>query len=186
MHSELTNLLPSERLGSLKREYFIRLATVAVSSIAAVVLASSALLLPSYLFLHQEIQSRQARIADLDAQLIAVGGDSASKRLAVLYENATYLTRLATNTTATGALGAVLAVPHTSIALTGFSFAPPLTPGKGRMTLSGIASTREVLRAYVLALGALPFVTGVDLPISVYAKESSIPFVITLTGPFLP
>lgn len=186
MHSELTNLLPLERITANRREYFTRLATVVVSTLSCVVLASGVLLVPSYLFLHQEMQSREARISELNIQLAAAGGEAATKRLSVLSANAGYLARLASTPTATAAINAVLAVPHAGISLSSLTFTPPTQGPSGRMTLTGVASTREALRSYALALDALPFVSSTDLPISVYAKESNIPFAITLTGTLQP
>jgi hypothetical protein len=54
------------------------------------------------------------------------------------------------------------------------------------MEITGVADTREDLRGYDAALSALPYVSSVDLPISVYAKSSSIPFSISLTGSLTP
>ncbi len=186
MHTELTNLLPLERIRSAKREYFMRLATVALFALTAVVLGSGALLIPSYLYLNQEIGVRQARLNELDTLLVASKGGETSARLTTLNENATYLARLQTTPSATAVLRAVLAAPRTGIVLSGFTFSPSQKGADARATLTGVATTRETLRAYVEQLSALPFVSNADLPISAYAKESAIPFTITLTGPLMP
>ncbi len=49
-----------------------------------------------------------------------------------------------------------------------------------------MAQTRDALRGYVEALNQLPYVSKADLPISAYAKESAIPFMVTLTGSLQP
>ncbi len=186
MHPELTNLLPPERTNGLKREYFVRLATVAVFALAAVTLGSGALLIPSYLYTGQQIQLRNSSISDLDSKLAASQGKEASARLTTLTASALYLSRLGSTTTATGALRGVLSAPRTGISLSVFTFTPPTNGNVGRMTVGGIAASRESLRAYTSALTTLPFVSSVDLPISAYAQESQIPFVITLTGTLAP
>ncbi|MDB5195176.1 MAG: hypothetical protein JWO84_360 [Parcubacteria group bacterium] len=186
MYPELTNLLPLERMRHLRRDYFIRLATVVVLALSVVVVGSGALLIPSYLYLNQELQARSGVARELDTKLSASQGKVTSQRLATLSSSATYLARLATTTTATAALRGVLGVPRSGVALTGFTFSPSIPGTNGKMALTGNASTRETLRAYVMALSQLPYVSNADLPISAYAKESQIPFTITLTGTLLP
>jgi hypothetical protein len=186
MYPELTNLLPAERIRALKREYFIRLATVGVFALTTVVVASGALLVPSYLYLNQEIRARATRSTELDAKLAASQGRETNQRLTALSDSAIYLARLATTTAATAALRGVLGVPHTGITLTGFVFTPSTQGANGKMILTGMATTRETLRAYDLALSQLLYVSNADLPISAYAKESAIPFTITLTGTLMP
>ena len=185
-YPELTNLLPMNRIAALRREYYIRLATIGMFTIAAVIIGSGALLMPSYLYLNQQIQSREAEVAGLDARLANSEGKEENKRLLALSGSATYLARLATSSSATGALRGVLAVPRSGITLTALSYVPPTHGTDGKMVIGGMASTREALRSYDLVLTALPFVSNVDLPISSYAKETDIPFSITLTGTLMP
>ncbi|MGE5540867.1 MAG: hypothetical protein ACM3TU_01105 [Bacillota bacterium] len=186
MSSELTNLLPPERLKAQRQEYFIRLATVSIFMLSFVLIASGVLLAPSYLFLHQEMQGREAHIQELDARLNAIGGEAATKRLAAVATNAMYIARLASTTTSTAAIRTVLDIPRPGITISGFTFTAPIQDGKTTMMITGTAATRESLRSYALTLGQQPFISGVDLPISAYAKEADIPFSITLTGTFKP
>jgi hypothetical protein len=186
MRLELTNLLPIDRSRSLKQEYFVRLATVALSGIIVVIVGSGALLIPSYLYLHQEIDVHETSLEKLNTQLSSSQEKQANVRLSALMQNTNYLSRLATTSSATPALKAVIELPHAGIRLTGFTYTPAGKSADGKMTLIGTATTRETLRAYVDSLGKLPFVTAADLPISAYAKESNIPFSITLVGTLRP
>lgn len=186
MASELLNLLPPERLRAWKRDYFVRLATVCVLALTVVVVGSGALLVPAYLYLGEQTEARQAYVKTLDKELADAKEKGTSQRLTALTEGATYLARLATTTTATGAFRGVLAAPRTGVTLTGFTYTSPTQGTNGRMDLKGQATTREALRAYTEALSALPFVSNVELPISAYAKERDIPFTITLTGTLRP
>src|SRR5262249_11864932 len=106
--------------------------------------------------------------------------------LASITSTATYLSRLATTSPATAALRGVLAVPRPGITLSGFTYQPRIHAADGTMNLTGTASTRETLRAYTDALGQLPYIADVNLPIGAYAKESNIPFTIVLTGSLTP
>lgn len=186
MYPELTNLLPPERLRAVKREYFLRLATAGVFALALVVVGSGILLLPSYLYLNQQIQVAQTHSNDIDAHLSAIAGQSANTRISSLSADADYLARLQQVPSASTAFRAVLIVSRPGIALTGFTYSPAQHKNDGKMTLTGLSQTRETLHAYTDALTALPFVTNVDLPISAYAKDSSIPFTITLMGTLMP
>lgn len=186
MHPELTNLLPHDRSKKMQREYYVRLGTVIVSALSAVVLGSGALLIPSYLYLQSQITAEQAHNADLDARLATSNGKEASARLSLLTQDANYLARLATTSAATASIRSVLMLPRPGIVLSGFTYAPASKGPNGKMTIAGTAATREMLRAYVQTLGTVPFVTTVDLPISSYAKERDIPFIITLTGTLSP
>lgn len=184
--TELTNLLPPERAAFLKRDYFVRLATVFILLLSGVVIGSGALLVPSYLYLNHEIAMRQSRLAELDASLARANGTQSKAELADLTATATYLARLATTTEATAAFRGVLSLARPGITLSGLTYSPPVRGNDGKMTLTGMASTRETLRTYNDALSALPYVSSVDLPISAYAKERDIPFMITLTGTLSP
>lgn len=186
MYPELTNLLPPERRSLMTQEYFIRLGSVILIALAVVTLAGGALLVPSYLYLNSEIQARSERVAALDAELAATAGTEASSRLTTLSSNATYLARLASTSSATAALRNLFTAPRTGITLSSFSITPAKRGTDGSLTLTGVASTRETLRAYNEALSQLPGVTNGDLPISTFAKDSNIPFSIKLTGSLEP
>ena len=186
MHSELTNLLPEKRAKVLRQEYFVRLLTVTLFTATAVFLGSGALLVPSYLYLNQEISNQKALVASLDAILATSHGKEVNNRFAALAKDAKYLSRLATTTSAVVSVEAILGVPHSGIQISAITLTPPVRGNDGKMVLTGIASTRETLRTYVTTLSRLPYVSNAEVPISVYAKESLIPFTLTLTGSLTP
>lgn len=184
MTHNLTNLLPKERERTLRRVYFLRLGVVAISMLAGVVVVHGVLLFPSYLFLQDLVRERTEALAAITAALAGTEEQQVSARVTSLAEDASYLARLEKTPKISAAVSALIALPRAGIALTGFSFAPSQTGAT--MNLSGVASTREALRSYEETLRTAPFITGVDLPISAYAKERDIEFTVTLVGPFLP
>ncbi|MDB5237092.1 MAG: hypothetical protein JWL88_194 [Parcubacteria group bacterium] len=186
MFPELTNLLPRSQIRAFRRGYFLRVATLGCFILIGLVLLHGLMLLPSFLYAHAEVIQESAQLAGLNASLHTSEEAQVRARLAQLSSNVAYLNKLASTTTASNAVRAVLAVPRTGVTLSGFTFAPSKAGKPGVMGLSGTAATRDSLRAYALALGALPFVTNADLPISAYTKENQIPFTITLTGSLRP
>lgn len=182
MELELTNLLPEERMRSLRRLYFIRLAVVAVVLLSGVILVHGVLLLPSYLYLRNQVGERAASLVALTTTLAGSEEKEISSRVAALGEDSAHLARLSSVPKASAAIRAITALPRSGIRLTGFSFAP--NPGaETMMSVSGVATTREALRTFEQSLANQPFITSVDLPISAYAKERDISFTISLTGP---
>ena len=101
--------------------------------------------------------------------------------LTTLAQQASYLSSLSTVPTASATIRAILAVPHSSIAITNFTFEAPTKSNAGTLQIVGTAGTREALRAYNVALQAVPFVASTDLPIGDYAQATNISFTDTLT-----
>ncbi|KND51181.1 MAG: hypothetical protein ABA06_02615 [Parcubacteria bacterium C7867-001] len=186
MSHQLTNLLPRDRRRAFRSEYFIRLVTVIIALLGALLVLHAVMLIPSYAFLSQQVDERDHQLQTLSSHLDSTEERETSARLAALATDTKYLARLGSTPTASAAIRAVLAVTPNGITLSGLTFAPPKAGALGRMVLTGSASTREALRAYQAALAALPFVDNADLPIAAFAKDSDIPFTITLTGSLTP
>lgn len=184
MMSDRTNLLPKDRLRALQQTYFLRLAVVSLMVLAGVLVVHGVLLLPSYLYLDGQVKERTSTLAHIEAQLAQNEEKEVRARIASLTADAAYLARLGEVSKASTAVSSIVAVPRSGIRLTGFSFAP--TEEGATMTVTGTATTREALRAYESVLSEQAYITSAVLPISAYAKDSNIPFTITLTGPFLP
>ena len=187
MYSELTNLVPTKQRKSFRAEYFIRLATVAVLFVVVLVIAQGVFLLPSYLYEGVVITSRTQELQKLSALIGSMPEQEAHSQMQALGAESTYLLGMQKAGTASTALRAVLAVPHKGIIISGLTFqqSTPIIPNR-TILLTGVAATRDELRGYSTALSALPFVTNVDLPVSSYAKDTSLPFTITLTGTLQP
>lgn len=186
MYRELTNLLPRDQARAILREYFTRLATLAVTAIAFVLIAAGAMLVPSYLKYGGDLRIANTEYERLAVSLGASSEQEVSARLSALSANITHLARLDATPKASAALRAVLAIPRAGITLTGFSYTPSAKPGENRMTLTGIATTRSALQQYDLALESAAFVTTSDLPLDTFAEETNLEFIITLTGTLTP
>jgi hypothetical protein len=186
-YHELTNLLPRAGQRSLRRGYFLRLLNVIVGLAVIALIIHGILLAPSYLYARAEVKREQAELDRISSSSSSAEERSIQTHIASVKGDITYLGRLSTLPTASGAIRAVLQVPHTGIHITGFTFtAPNGSSHTAQMSVTGTANTRDVLRQYVQALGQLSYVSNADLPISAYAKDSDIPFTITLTGSLMP
>ena len=185
-YSELTNLLPAHKARALRREYFVRLVTMALGLGTAAIVIHGVLLLPAYLYAHTEAAREQAEIDRIASSAGTKQERAVKAQINAVRSDITYLGRLGTQPTASGAIRAILAVPHPGIKLSGFTFTAPTPTSQAQLAVTGTASTRDALRAYATSLGQLPYVSKADLPISAYAKDSAIPFTVTLTGSLLP
>ncbi len=186
MSLELTNLLPQERYRGIRRLYFIRLGVVALLALAGVLLVHGVLLLPSYLYLDQQVRDREQTLSALSAKLAGTEEQQVTARVNALADDANYLNRLASTTTASNAIRALIMLPRPGIQILGFSYTPPKKGGDASLILSGVADSRENLRRYEQLLASQPYIGGTNLPISAYAKEKNINFSITLTGTLVP
>lgn len=185
MYPELTNLLPEAKQRASRRGYFMRLAVVGVFLACGIIIAHAILLVPTYLYVVRDGVRAEQELRALASSVQSEEEKEVNARLKALNDNVAYLARLKDVPTASAAIRAVLAAPRRGITLTGFTF----TPGKtnaSKMTLTGRASSRDALREFNTTLAALPFVQSADLPISAYAKDTDIPFTITLTGALIP
>jgi hypothetical protein len=187
LSSELTNLLPRASVRGLRREYFVRLTTIALGLATIALVVHGVLLIPAYLYTHAEVVREQQELSAMTASASTQEERDINARIAAVKADISYLSRLSTQPTASAAVRAILDVPHPNVKLTGFTFALPSTgTGSAQMTVSGTAANRDALRAYVASLGQQPYITKADLPISAYAKETNIEFTVTLTGTFQP
>jgi hypothetical protein len=184
MH-ELTNLLPLDRTKKLSQEYLVRIAVIALALLTLLVLIHSALLAPSYIYLSEELATRKAHLEGIASSFASSKEETTQSRLVALSAHSEALLSLVNASKASAAVRSVLSVPRGGVAISGvaLTFAES---GGGIVRISGIAPTRESLRNYHAQLSALPGISKADLPLSVYAAESDLPFLITLTGTFTP
>ncbi|HEX8946620.1 MAG TPA: hypothetical protein VF829_00165 [Candidatus Paceibacterota bacterium] len=181
-----TNLLPLPRIRAMRRAYFVRLATIALLGGAVLVTVHGFLSAPAYLYLSREATSQRQELESLNAQLSRQRIGETNARLKALNENTAFLAGLKDVPMASAAIRAVLGIPHEGIAISSVSYTAPQPPKPGTMVLSGTATTRNALQQYQHALEAAPFITGVNLPVEAYAKETDIAFTVTLTGTATP
>lgn len=187
MSHDVTNFLPPERRHSFTHNYFIRLATLAVVLATIMVGIHAALFAPTFLYVSNIHARAVAELAALSQKGMGGEADDSTVRVQSLEKDATRLVAYGTAPSASGILQKLFAVPHAHVSLQSISvdIAREGTT-QTRMRISGVASSREGLRAYHSALSVLPFVVSADLPLSVYAKETDIAFTIDIASTLTP
>ena len=159
----------------------MRLTAVTAVMGAILAIAAAALLIPTYTYLLQAREASNARLADARKNLAAVEGTDFAKRLEALEGEARKIAALATTTPASALVRTLLTVPRPGVILSDIQYTPPGSAKAGTLAVSGVASTRNDLRAYQLSVQAAPRVASADLPVSSYAKDQNLPFTITIT-----
>lgn len=180
------NLMPEDRRRAFLESYFYRLGAIALFALALLVVVHGILLIPSYLFISEQIRVHETELASLEAGIAEKAGDNVGVELASLEASVRALAKLKNGSAGSTVISALLEAPHEGISLSNIVFEAPKGEGNGRLALTGSADNRDALRAYVQGLSSLPFVSSVDLPISAYAKETDIPFSITIVGTLRP
>ena len=179
MHLETTNLLPEDRMRTLRREYFLRLVVVALILGAVVIALSACMLFPTHVFLDNEIAAKEQELRDVVNSTASADEMIFEARLKALSIQTSRITELSKTSSLSAGLAEVLALPHPGVILTGFTLTPA---GKNPRTIIvlGKAKSRDDLRNYQLALQSAPFIASANLPVSAYAKDTDIDFLITL------
>lgn len=175
--ANLTNLLPAERQRAHARIYLLRLGTITMLFFAGLGVAAGVLLLPTYVHLSNQVEVKAAALESLSAGITTAEEEQLTRELALLAQNAQLLTKYGEEARAVDYVRAALAVGRPGVVLRGVRYA---TQGP-TLTLRGVATTREALREYQRALQQEQFIESAELPVSTYAKESDLPFTITLT-----
>jgi hypothetical protein len=181
MHNDLTDLLPPERHHALARDYFLRLGVVTAWFATALILAAALLLLPTYVFLAKNSRTKEARLANIESALASSDGTALAARLAALTSNTDALAALAHASSTSATIRSALAIARPGIILSGFAYTPADEARPGTLAISGTAATRDALRKYQLVLQGAPFARSASLPVSTYANDSNIDFIVTVT-----
>lgn len=181
MNEPLTDLLPEDRRIALRREYYLRLSTVALVLATILVGIAGVLLTPTYVYLSASAHAKQIRLANVRAALASADESALSNRLATLSSDAAILTALSNAPSATAYFQELLAIARPGVTITALEYAQASGGQPAKLDVSGIAATRDALRSYQVALQAAPFVSSADLPVSVFAKDTDISFTISVT-----
>lgn len=171
----MINLLPHSTLKRARREYYIRLVSLALLSLAVVCFSSAAFLVPSYL------SARIERSATLERHVLLTqktASDTSALSASLLTTTDLLSAARRPNLDGMALLAQVLSGKGSRIQLTRIAFD---TRDVARFSVSGIAQSREALLQFRDALRSRPEFTAVELPISNLAKATDIEFSMAIT-----
>lgn len=180
MHNQTINLLPWDRQRAVRRDYGIRMLVVGIICTNALILSAAALLVPTYVLLAETIRTKQVKLASVESVSVATTESSISMRIDTLLAQMKALVALSKESAISDIFRNVLDVPHPDVSLSGFSFSEKNTKGDRSVSISGIAKTRDALRNYQRSLSESSFIRSANLPVSAYAKDSNIDFIINV------
>ena len=170
--------LPENEKKSLKREYRIRLLIVLCFFISVGIFIGICSLFPAYIHatLEERVHIRQVAVIQKTAEAATV------KELQKEIAQSTTLLNTASDTIGPdvfySAVSSIVGV-HGNMKLTSFTLEHP-SPTTMTVVVSGIAPTRNDLLSFKARLLKLPNSTSVDLPLSILAQDSKIPFSIQI------
>jgi hypothetical protein len=125
--------------------------------------------------------AKKGDLVNIERTLSASDEKALLGQLKVLTDEAGALRSLKTVPSAVGAVTDVLSVPRAGVVLNSAVYSPAMGKMPRSVIVSGRATSRNSLQQYQTALRKLKGVSGVDLPVSAYAKDTEIPFAITVT-----
>ena len=174
-------LIPQQNKRALAKQYRIRLLIVFLFFASAVVCGGTLLLLPSYISVSFDKSIKQNELNPVLAQIEAKNKQGLTSTLAQMQ------TSLVLIRPEDGALHDAFEAINNHLA-PGISIKSiTYTRGVGApssFSVTGTASTREKLLAFVDALKTEKIFTSVNLPISDLAKQTDTPYSISLLGTF--
>ncbi len=173
--SNVLNLLPEERVRLRRHAYRVRVANVSLVLLSVCVVLGGTFLLPSQMQTRSAYDAAVRELAQLGLSPDQATAASGTQEVT----GGSILETLQTAELASPFLRELTSVPREGIIITKFEYSLQGVPQ--RVQVSGKARTREQLAAFVKNLQALPKVATVQLPVSAYAKESDLPFTLTLT-----
>lgn len=179
----MLNLLTTEERRIIRREYILRLCTVATIFAFFTFVMALASILPAYFYATTEERSKRVNLAALVFESERAGDDSVALELS---RASTILSLLGTDgeekPKASEIVREALIARPNGARVDTLSF--DMVDGERVLTIAGIADTRATLIEYSRALTAAPTFLSADVPAVDLAKTRSINFHLTVRGNF--
>lgn len=177
----MLNILPSEEKKKILTEYRMRLAIVGVFAVAALVLASLILLVPSYMLAVSKYNFVAGELARLEQKQSGAGQEKEvstqikeiNKKISLFLGNE----KMVKQTPSEVVLG-VIAAKEPAVKVQSILY--DIKPDLERIVLAGKANDRDSLARFIETLKKDPSFSKVDLPIGSYVKSTNIDFTLVL------
>jgi len=175
------NLIPDNLKATIIREYSGRRLIVWFAGFTMLCIALYVFLLPTYIhvvFEEKDLLNQTELLKD-SAQF-----KKADDIVRVITETNEQLRVVSTpsyNTTPVSAIEKIILSKNTNIRITDIQYIQPAEQEETKVSIAGIANTRDSLRQFVSSLEEVEVFSEVTLPVSNFAKDRDIDFLINLT-----
>jgi Tfp pilus assembly protein PilN len=174
----MINLIPHKGQTALKHEYLLRVASVYGFLLAGVFLASTALIVPTYVLTSTQLSTAQDDGSSIDETRIAF--DAAFGEIKVANTVMAQLRKPQDNIAHSDVIQEIVKVAPRGVSFTTFQMERIGTDLK-EVRVQGTAENRIALSSFKTALESSPLFLQALVPIADLARNSDLPFVITIT-----
>jgi hypothetical protein len=174
----MINLIPHKGQKALKHEYVLRVASVYGFMLSGVFLASTALIVPTYVLTSTQLSTAQDDGLGINETRTAF--DAAFGEIKVANTVMAQLRKPQDNVAHSDIIEEIVKVAPRGVSFTTFQMERTGTDLK-EVRVQGTAENRIALSSFKTALEASPFFLQALVPISDLARNSDLPFVITIT-----
>jgi hypothetical protein len=175
-------LLPPQAGEKAKKEYSLRRISVILGLLSTLALFALTTLSPTAIFFLEKKKAALFTLDVVDKPVQGLDKDALEKWLERVVADLPAITPDETKDDVYIYLQKILAKKSPSISITNLSYAKALNGNKS-FKVSGVAKTRQSLIAFQSSLNDSKEWSQVDFPVSAIARESDIPFDISLVPP---
>jgi Tfp pilus assembly protein PilN len=174
----MINLIPHKGHAALKHEYTLRVASVYGFMLAGVFFASTALLVPTYVLTSTQLGAAQDESSDIDETRAAF--DIAFGEIKLANTVMAQLRKEHDDRAISTVIEEIVKVAPKEVTFATFQMNRDGTKLK-EVRVQGVAKNRIALASFKNALEASPFFLQALVPIADLARDTDLPFVITIT-----
>jgi len=178
----MANLLPEDNRSGLISEYRLRLATAGLALLAGVLIAATALLVPSFILTESRLQQKRTALSSAATTTSSTTTQESRNTLRRANQKLTLAaTGTARSLQATDAVTLITETKPTGISVRRITIRYPDGQSGPTVDVSGVANTRSALLAYESRLTNSAQVQAVDLPIGTLASSENAEFSLAVT-----
>lgn len=175
------NLIPENLKATIIREYSGRRLIVWFAGFALLCIALFIFLLPTYIHVVFEEKDLLTQTEFLKDSAQFKKADDIVRVITETNEQLRVVSTPSYNTTPVSAIEKIILSKNTNIRITDIQYTQIVEEEGSKVSVAGIANTRDSLRQFVSSLEAVEVFSQVTLPVSNFAKDRDIDFSVNLT-----
>ncbi len=173
----MINLIPSQGHTALKHEYLLRVASVYGFLFSGVLIASTILMLPTYLLISSQLSGAMDESSRVEETKRAF--DVAFEEIKVANTLMAQLRKKTNVLSGTTVIEEVVRVAGAGIAFSAFNVSTE-NELPSKVQVQGVAANRSALASFKNTLEASPLFLTALVPIADLARDTNLPFLITI------